>query len=173
MTLDNRTPAERAYDATALSTRTPAQPKEHSPLFYELKDWIDSHFDEEEQAEPIAADPMTKIFEILELIEDESLSAPQPADGHHDIPIGTIDSAVVLGSYMENGKLYAAKVVWQDHQISTDGDTYLNLGLDSEHGCVGDMSLLEWGMSKALAQAGIVEQLIEMARQHATIQIAA
>jgi len=29
-----------------------AQPKEHSPLFYELKDWIDSHFDEEEQAEP-------------------------------------------------------------------------------------------------------------------------
>ncbi len=169
MTTDNRSAAEKRYDATALSTRTPAQP-ERSPLFHELKDWIDSHFDEEEQAESTATDPMTK---ILEWIEDESLSAPQPTDGHHDIPIGTIDGAPVLGSYMENGKLYAAKVLWQGQQISTDGDTYLNLGLDSEHGCVGDMSLLEWGMSKALAQAGIVEQLIEMARQHATIQIAA
>jgi hypothetical protein len=58
MTTDQRTPAEIEYDATALSTRTPPA-AERSPLFYELKDWIDSHFTEEERSEVPAQPTLT------------------------------------------------------------------------------------------------------------------
>jgi len=60
---DPRSPEEYTYDMQrdgTLYTAQPAQP-ERSPLFYELKDWIDSHFDADEPegaAQPAPIDAM-------------------------------------------------------------------------------------------------------------------
>jgi hypothetical protein len=115
---------------------------EHSPLFYDLIAWIDSHFDD--------------------------------IKGYCDIPIGTIDGAAVLASYTHDGEIYSAEMTWHGMEIYTDGETYVNLNTGNDPGnalgCVGDMHIHEWETVKALAQTGVMDQLIALARQYATLK---
>jgi len=71
MTLDTRTDAERAYDATALS-RPRDTNEAHSPLFYDLMAWVDSHFEDEgaPPAEPtLSADEETALDLLIPALE--------------------------------------------------------------------------------------------------------
>ena len=77
MTTDTRTPAEIAYDSTRLSPV--AADEGHSPLYYELKDWIDQHITAEDERTTIERainaehqDGMTpdpNIDEIIRILE--------------------------------------------------------------------------------------------------------
>lgn len=135
--MDTRTPAEIAYDATRLS-RAPIEPEQRSPLFSELKAWIDAHF--AEQPSKLAA---------------------------KDLTIGTIDGCPVTACYDgDDGELYHAEITWCGLTLSTDGTTYVNLADSEDVGCVGDISFASWCILSAATKAGIVDELIALALAH-------
>jgi len=119
-----------------------AQPSERSPLFYDLMAWIDSHFDD--------------------------------TTGYCGIRIGAIDGVPVLASYAHDGEIYRADMTWHGMKISTDGKSYVNLNTVNDPGnvpgCVGDMHMHAWETIKAMALTGVMDQLIGLARQYATIK---
>lgn len=169
---DTRTEAEHRYDETRLS---PA-PAGRSPLFNDLKAWIDTNTAEPVEADPIAAlkaeivataDYQVKrrlIFRLFDLI----FQTTQPCERSEvlcDIPIGEIDGCAVRAKYMDAEFEYGlseAKIVWNGIEIRTDGHSYL--GLPMSGGFSGEMTPAEWLAINTLAQNDICQRLMALAR---------
>ena len=90
----------------------PAQP---SPLFLELKAWIDLHFGN---------------------TEDEDVAK--------NVPIGTLDGCTVFACFDGDGDMYQASLTWRGLKIATDGSSYVGLPHGEEVGCTGDIGFTDW-----------------------------
>lgn len=140
---DTRTPAEIAYDAARLSP-APQLPAQPSPLFLELKAWIDSHFGN---------------------TEDEDVAK--------NVPIGTLDGCTVFACFDGDGDMYQASLTWRGLKIATDGSSYVGLPHGEEVGCTGDIGFTDWLILSAATKAGILDALITLAQQHNHIDVIA
>lgn len=138
---DNRNDAERRYDAIRDGT------------FYSTPlELVEA---------PAAVDAELAILE-------RDPDAPDKA--HEKVLIGHIDGChQVRASYLNNGELYCASATWNGLHMSTDGADYINIELGEGLGGSGSMHLHEWPLMIDLVQAGVVEQLVMLARQYATV----
>ncbi len=100
---DLRSDAEKRYDAERDGTLYTAQP-ERSPLFYELKAWIDSHFD---------GDTLTDQEKlVLQLITMRQPTEPA------DTPLLTFeDGSTISGTYEDDGERACVHLQAQDGQF--------------------------------------------------------
>lgn len=140
-------------------TRTPAEVKfdlEQSGRLYT----------EEGQLEYKRA--IARVFDNVFAAESDDQPAP-PSER----PLGTIAGCPVTGYHSDSPpyELYYASLTWNGLEISTDGETWINLGTGEaieglyELGTCGDMHLHEWDKIKALTQTDVVEQLIALMQQ--------
>ena len=131
---------------------------------------------------PFCPDPdIDAIIAILEAAEKRSDDLRTQIDAANvkraaleaerdDVLIGHIDGFPVLAHYMidvndpgEDGLAWAT-VEWNGINVSTDGDSYLNLPITGDMG--GDMKPAEWPLIKRLAQTDVCERLITLALRY-------